>query len=155
MIHESPQSKDISPQWRGFHHIALVTPDLDATIDFYRDVLGMKVLFTLPATDINGRHAAILPGEGFLGLHFFEQPDAKLFTPPDLKTMYWLPGALHHISFALPDKAAGLALRERLQSHGIAMTEVMLQGGIVYNMLFQDNNGMLLEAAWPIDASET
>lgn len=144
-----------SPEWGGFHHIALVTPDLDSTIGFYRDVLGMKVLFTAPATEINGRHAAILPGEGYLGLHFFEQADAKLFTPPDLKTMYWLPGALHHISFVLPDEAAGLAFRERLQAYGVAMTEIMLQGDMVYNMLFQDNNGMLLEAAWTKPVSET
>ena len=144
-----------APEWRGFHHIALVTPDLDATIEFYCDVLGMKVLFTMPATEINGRHVAILPGEGHLGLHFFEQPDAELFIPPDLKTLYWLPGALHHISFALPDRAAGLAFRKRLETHGVAMTEIMLQADMVYNMLFQDNNGMLLEAAWPKDADET
>lgn len=137
------------PQWRGIHHIALVTPNLDDTIAFYRDVLGMSLVFTAPATEINGRHAAILPGEGFLGLHFFEQADARLFTPPDLEALYWLPGALHHISFALPDEIAGLALRDRLESHGVAMTEIMLQEDTVYNMLFQDNNGMLLEAAWP------
>jgi hypothetical protein len=35
------------------------------------------------------------------------------------------------------------------------MTEILLQGDIVYNMLFQDNNGMLLEAAWPKDAGKT
>ena len=114
----------------------------------------MKVLFTAPPTKINGRYAAILPGEGILGLHFFEQLDAQLFNPPDLKTMYWLPGALHHISFALPSKADGLAFRQRLEQHGVAMTEIMLQADIVYNMLFQDNNGMLLEAAWPKDDGE-
>ena len=143
-----------TPPWQGFHHIALVTPDLDATIAFYRDVLGMKVLFTAPPTDINGRHASILPGEGHLGLHFFEEPGAKLFTPPDLKTMYWLPGALHHISFALPDESAGMALRERLRLHNVEMTEVMRQADTVYNMLFQDNNGMLLEAAWSKETAE-
>lgn len=142
------------PPWQGFHHIALVTPDLDATIAFYRDVLGMKVLFTAPPTNINGRHAAILPGEGHLGLHFFEEPEAKLFNPPDLKTMYWLPGALHHISFALPDERAGIAFRERLRLHNVEMTEVMRQADTVYNMLFQDNNGMLLEAAWSKETAE-
>ena len=29
--------------WRSVHHIALVTPDLDETVRFYRDVLGMSV----------------------------------------------------------------------------------------------------------------
>jgi hypothetical protein len=31
------------PPWRGFHHVALVTPDLDATIRFYGGVVGMRV----------------------------------------------------------------------------------------------------------------
>jgi len=147
---------EMKPPWRGFHHIALVTPDLDAKIELYRDILGMTVLFTAPPTEINGRHAAILPGEGYLGLHFFEQSDAELFTPPDPATLYWLPGALHHISFALSDEAAAHTLRERLQSQGIAMTDIMRQRDTTYNMLFQDNNGMLLEAAWeePVTASQ-
>nr|MBA3790917.1 VOC family protein [Rubrobacter sp.] len=28
--------------WQGFHHVALVTADLDATLRFYEDVLGME-----------------------------------------------------------------------------------------------------------------
>lgn len=36
-------------QWQGFHHIALVTLDLDATIRFYGDVLEMKAGNVYPA----------------------------------------------------------------------------------------------------------
>ena len=28
--------------WRGFHHVAVVTRDLEETIRFYEDVLGMS-----------------------------------------------------------------------------------------------------------------
>jgi hypothetical protein len=60
------------------------------------------------------------------------------------------PGAtfLSHISLALPDEAAGLALRERLTRHGVETTPIMDQGPI-RNMGFIDNNGMSLEAEWP------
>ncbi|MBY6278041.1 VOC family protein, partial [Symbiobacterium thermophilum] len=34
---------DRTVPWEGFHHIALVTPDLDTTIHFYGNVLGMQV----------------------------------------------------------------------------------------------------------------
>lgn len=141
-----------TPVWQGIHHVALVTPDLDTTIQFYRDVLGMQLLFVAPAGEMHGRHAAFLPGVGFLGLHFFEMPNAQIFGHPDLtEEMHWFPGALHHISFALPDERTALALQKRLQSQGIATTGVMDQGGI-FNMVFQDNNGMLLEAAWSKEA---
>jgi|GEM_PF-2073485 Lactoylglutathione lyase and related lyases len=29
--------------WAGFHHVALVTSDLNATIQFYKDVPGMHI----------------------------------------------------------------------------------------------------------------
>lgn len=143
-----------APAWRGFHHVALVTRDLDATIGFYRDVLGMEVVFIAPAGELHGRHGAVRPGgePDRTGLHFFEYPQAPLFGPHDrlLPAAVFDPGAtfLSHISFALPDEAAGLALRERLTRHRVPTTPIMDQGPI-RNMGFADNNGMLVEAAWP------
>ncbi len=154
MMPQSTSITNIVPQWQGIHHVALVTPDLDATIEFYRDILGMEVTAVAPANEMHGRHAAAKPGGSYVGLHFFEQRDVKLFNPPDLKTMYWLHGAYHHISFALPDEAAGLAFRDQLAAQGIEMTPVMDQGD-VYNLLFQDVHGMLLEIAWPKGDSTT
>lgn len=74
-----------APPWRGVHHVALVARDLDATISFYRDVLGMEVVFIAPAGELHGRHGAVRPGgeSDRTGLHFFEYPQAALFGPPD------------------------------------------------------------------------
>ena len=144
----------IAPPWSGFHHIALVTRDLDATMRFYGDVLGMEILFTAPAGDLHGRHCAIRPGGDLdrLGLHFFEYPQAPLFGSEDrpLVSAVFDPGAtfLSHISLALPDEAAGLALQERLTRHNVTMSPVMDQGDL-WNLAFFDNNGLVLEAAWP------
>jgi catechol 2,3-dioxygenase-like lactoylglutathione lyase family enzyme len=141
------------PPWSGFHHIALVTRDLDATMRFYRDVLGMEIMFTAPAGDLHGRHCAIRPGgdPDRLGLHFFEYPQAPLYGPEDrsLVDAVFDPGAtfLSHISLALPDEAAGLALQERLIRHNVVTSPIMDQGDI-WNFAFLDNNGLVLEAAW-------
>ncbi len=51
-----------APSWRGFHHVALVTPDLDETICFYGEVLGMTVGEVFGATRRQGRHCFIRPG---------------------------------------------------------------------------------------------
>jgi len=138
-----------APPWRGFHHIALVTPDLDATIAFYTEVLGMEIAALFPASDRNGRHCFIKPGatEAW-GLHVFEQADAQIFAyPAGMQRFTFIPGALQHIAFALPDLAAGQALRERLATFGVATTEIG-ELGPIQNMLFRDNNGILLEATW-------
>jgi catechol 2,3-dioxygenase-like lactoylglutathione lyase family enzyme len=148
------QAAQAPPPWQGFHHVALLTRDLDATIGFYQEVLGMEVLFIAPAGDLHGRHCALRPGTApdRLGLHFFEYPHAPVFNSHDrsLETSVFDPGAtfLSHISFALPNEQAGLALRDRLTNHNVAMTPIMEQGDL-WNMVFLDNNGLALEAAWP------
>jgi len=52
----------------------------------------------------------------------------------------------------LPNEEAGLALRERLSSYGVPLTPIMNQREL-RNMVFLDNNGMALEAIWPIEAT--
>lgn len=138
-----------APEWRGFHHIALATPDLDATIRFYGGVLGMQVGEIMDGGGA-GRHCFIKPGDSpAWGLHFFEQPQAEVFAyPADFPRSAVVPGALQHIAFALPDQAAALALRERLAAHGVPDTGIG-QIGPIANTLFRDNNGLLLEATWP------
>jgi catechol 2,3-dioxygenase-like lactoylglutathione lyase family enzyme len=157
MMPMTDRTDDVSPfapAWRGFHHVALVTRDLDSTISFYRDMLGMEVVFIAPAGELHGRHGAVRPGgdPDRPGLHFFEYHQAPLFGPHDrtLQAAVFDPGAtfLSHISLALPDEAAGLELRERLTRHGVPTTPIMDQGPF-RNMGFIDNNGMSLEAAWP------
>lgn len=135
--------------WQGFNHIALVTPDLDATLSFYRDTLGMRVLVEAPANPHHGRHAIISPGGGGLGLHFFEKVDAEIFRFPDgvPPSFQFLRGALQHISLTVATEKDGLALRGQLQRQGIPVTPVMNQGPLQI-FLFPDPSGLLLEAAW-------
>jgi len=72
MTEQTTDTGTVLPPWSGFHHIALVTRDLDATMRFYREVLGMEVTFIGPAGELHGRHCAIQPGgdHNRLGLHF-------------------------------------------------------------------------------------
>ena len=85
MTEQTTDANPFVPPWSGFHHIALVTRDLDGTMRFYRDVLGMEIIFTAPAGDLHGRHCAFhFEGDpDRLGLHFFEYPGAPLFGPED------------------------------------------------------------------------
>jgi catechol 2,3-dioxygenase-like lactoylglutathione lyase family enzyme len=146
--------------WRGFHHVALVTADLDATIAFYEHVLGMKAGAVYPSTAKRGRHCFIKPGDTEAwGLHFFEYPGAQIHSSADAirqlaedrgaEVLYqFVPGALQHIAFSLPTEQEAMHLRQRLGRHGVAMTEIYDQGSI-RNFVFTDNNGIQLEAAWP------
>src|SRR5260370_41801504 len=41
---------ELSPRWRGVHHLALITPDMDATVRFWCGALGARLVATV-ATD--------------------------------------------------------------------------------------------------------
>ncbi len=141
-----------APAWGGIHHVALVTPDLDATIAFYGDVLGMSAgEVRVGGGMLPQRHCFIRPGEDAetWGLHFFEHPDARIpACSQGLASREFIPGALQHVAFALPSAAEAASLRARLQAHGIEATPTGTIGPI-QNMLFFDNIGLLLEATWP------
>src|SRR5215212_3136299 len=104
--------------WQGVNHVTLATPDLDTTVAFYRDVLGLRVVFEAPANPMHGRHAMLSPGGSGQGLHFFEVADAQIFGFPGAvpPTLQFLPGALQHVALTVADEAEALALRERLQA---------------------------------------
>ena len=144
----------VPPPWQGFNHVALLTRDLDATMHFYQQVLGMELLFDIPANELHGRHCGLRPGSaaaqiGYLS--FFEYAAAPLFAPQDrsLEVSVFDPGStfLSHISFTLPDAMAGHVLQDRLRAYGVPTTPIMEQGD-VYNIVFLDNNGLALEAVW-------
>lgn len=127
----------INTQWRGIHHVALATPDLDRTIAFYRDILGMSITPISPSP--RGRHCIVLAkvdDPDTWGFHFFEReaPQAPSASYP-----------LLHIAFRLVDDAAANALRQRLRENGSEITEIPELGSFVFN----DNNGLMLEATWP------
>ena len=139
---------ETAPAWQGVHHLALVTPDLEATLHFYRDLLGLRLVARLPPGEGHGRHAILSVGGPGLGLHFFEEASAQIFTSPEaLSRLNWIPGALQHVALALPDEEAGQALLARLQRLGIQTTEIMDQA-LTRNFLLLDNIGLLLEVAW-------
>jgi catechol 2,3-dioxygenase-like lactoylglutathione lyase family enzyme len=137
--------------WRDVVHLAFATRDLDATVRFYTEVLGMQSEEILPANPIHGRTCNIKAGANTtIELHFFEQDDAQPIQPdPDMLRQLMFPRVgVHHIAFGLPDAAVAQQLQERLQRFGIFTTPVMDQGD-TYNLLFHDNNELMLEANWP------
>ena len=145
-------SPTASIPWQGFDHVALATPDLEATLHFYSEVLGIQAGEIYEAGGGKTRHCFIKPGNTFAqGLHFWEAPGAPL--PPPIESLEWqkpetiTAGMFLHLAFALPDETAGLALHERLSQYHVQMGEINDLGSL-RSMVFLDNNGVMLEAIW-------
>lgn len=136
-----------TPMWLGFHHVALLTHDLEATVSFYESLLEMTATPIVPLRQ--GRHCFIKPGQTeSWGIHFLETLDVL---PPDPDTLTTIPfTAVPHTAFAISGESAAVELRERLLAHGVTVTDIN-DIGAIRNILFRDNNGHLLEATWSRD----
>ena len=96
-----PPSSD-APEWRGVHHLAMVTPDMDTTVRFYVGVLGMPLVATLMAGPMRHYFFELGPGNT---IAFFEVPGAETFSKPAGATTNRMI-QFDHVSFALDDEAA-------------------------------------------------
>jgi len=137
------------PYWRGINHLALVTPDMDATVRFYHGVLGMRLVATLRAGSMRHYFFETAPGNT---VAFFEVADAPTFDLPagipDRRKAQF-----DHLSFNLPDEEALQHLRRRLKEAACEVTDV-IDHGIVRSIYFTDPHGIALEAShWVQDAT--
>jgi catechol 2,3-dioxygenase-like lactoylglutathione lyase family enzyme len=131
--------------WRGVHHLALVTPDMDATVRFWHGVIDARLIATIGTPTF--RHYFFEVGAGN-SVAFFEYTGQHLdsYSKP-AGVPYEKAPQFDHLSINLPDEDALLRLRDRLKSHGCEVTDVV-DHGFLRSIYFSDNNGIALEASW-------
>ena len=133
-------------KWNGIHHLALYTRDLDATIAFYRDLLGMVIGEI--ADSPRGRHGFVHlepAAAGRPGLHFWEHPDLHNEADTNRRQFNSGAGAMAHLALYLPDSASETELRTRLAAANIETLEFDRLG----TFAFWDPNGVMVEIVPP------
>jgi catechol 2,3-dioxygenase-like lactoylglutathione lyase family enzyme len=125
-------------QCTGIDHVALVTHDMEATVQFYTNILGMRLVRTMrtgPALN-NARHYFFDAGRGNQ-LAFFDLTAA----PANV-----VPQHLHHLALTVDSVDALQAMRQRLLDHGVEATEI-LERSYGSTFYFTDPNGIRLQLA--------
>ena len=136
---------ELSPRWRGVHHLALITPDMDATVRFWCGALGARLVATIRTDAFLHYFFEFGPGTT---IAFFEYKGVELdriAKPAGVPA----PEAsqFDHLSLALPDEEALIALQARLKEAGCEVTDV-IDHGIMRSIYFTDPAGIALEASW-------
>jgi catechol 2,3-dioxygenase-like lactoylglutathione lyase family enzyme len=133
---------------RGIDHLAFVTDDLPATMDFYTRVLGMQLVHVrrVPFERDRGqppyenlRHYFFNMGNDTL-LAFFEYPTGLARANRDL------PGGMQHVAFHVPADRFD-AMVEHVRSCGVNVIGPVPLGGRFWSAYFYDPNGIRLEIA--------
>lgn len=153
-------------QMRGINHIALVCKDMDRTVDFYTNTLGLN-LFKKIALPDGGQHFFFDIGNGD-ALAFFWFPQAPEASPgiasvrPDgLQTgnIVTAHASLNHLAFDVPIEKLE-EYREKLVAKGVEVTPVLHHADVpsgyapeqdestfISSFYFFDPDGILLEFA--------
>ncbi|MBW0089079.1 VOC family protein [Pseudonocardia sp. KRD-184] len=132
----------------GLNHLALVTDDMDKTVRFYRDVLGMPLVGTTGNRDENypHRHYFLSIGRG-ASIAFFEWKDVEL---PDRKDS-GVPASgiqFDHVSISVDSDEDLENLRKRLTDSGADVSEVV-DHGLLRSVYATDPNGISIEFSVP------
>lgn len=159
----------------GLNHVALVCKDMKRTVDFYTNVLGMKLSKTFDLPGGLGQHFFFSMG-GREALAFFWFAEAKERIPGisnprsnfDPATVFDDPagitsshGSMNHFAFNVPPEKI-VEYRQKLLDKGIDVSPVMNHDNSpmqasddvheqtwVSSIYFQDPDGIVLEfAAW-------
>ncbi len=128
-------------QLRGLHHVTAICRDLEQTIGFYRDVLGLAVVHDGPSDDDPAsRHVWFGAIDGAPGrlVSFLEYPQL----PQGVVGI----GSTHHYAFAVDSPEEQEAWRDYLREHGVQCTEVFDRGRF-RSIYLRDPDGHIVEIA--------
>src|SRR3954470_5323154 len=128
-------------QLRGLHHVTGICRDLEATIGFYRDVLGLGILRDGPSAAGPGpRHGWFGALDGAPGtlLTFMEYPQL----PKGVVGV----GSTHHFALLVETAQEQEAWRDYLRDRGVECSEVFDRGAS-RSIYVHDPDGHVVEIA--------
>ena len=128
-------------RYTGVHHLALVTDDMDKTIRFWRDLLGMRML-AATGDGTNRQYYFEISDNSILS--FFEWPQAANPEEKDHGVPTSEPLAFDHVAIGVPDRETLLAVRQTLEDAGFWVSHVV-DHGFIHSIYSFDPNRIPIE----------
>jgi len=130
----------------GIHHLAMVTSDMDATIRFWRDVVGMRLVACLGRPGY--RHYFFEISENDM-IAFFEWPEVLPAIPKDPGVPVKGPFVFDHVSIGVESDEELWELRDRLEAAGIWVSEP-IDHRFIHSIYTVDPNQINVEFSAPV-----
>ncbi|MBA3027247.1 MAG: VOC family protein [Desulfobacteraceae bacterium] len=132
--------------YNGINHIAMITLDMDMTIRFWRDLLGMRLVAGLGTKEY--RHYFFEISENDL-IAFFEWPGVELAPEKDHGVPVKGAHIFDHISIGVTEFEHLIELKKKLTAAGFWVSEIMDHGFIISIYSF-DPNHIPIEFSFPV-----
>ena len=128
-------------QSQGIHHITLNGANKETSVNFWQNILGMKLIFEQPnLDDLSINHLYFDCGDG---------RTITVFTSEDRKNSKLksdnLPGSVHHIAIWVSQSTIRIA-EKNLNDNNISNTGIK-DRGFMDSLYFKDPLGLLVELA--------
>jgi catechol 2,3-dioxygenase-like lactoylglutathione lyase family enzyme len=132
-----------TPRVTGVNHLAFITEDMERTIRFYRDLLGMELVAGIGHDGY--RHYFFKFGDAQVA--FFEYDGARPMEYKFHGVMTNKPLGFDHVSLTVDSKEDLFAFKDRLEAAGIEVTGA-IDHGTIWSIYFFDPNVIPLEISW-------
>jgi catechol 2,3-dioxygenase-like lactoylglutathione lyase family enzyme len=128
-------------KYNGINHLAMATGDMDKTIRFWRDLLGMRLVAGLGKAGY--RHYFFQISEDDL-IAFFEWPGVEPVEDKEHGRPVSGPFIFDHISFGVDNEDDLWELKDRLEAADFEVSDV-IDHGFIHSIYAHDPNGIPIE----------
>jgi glyoxalase family protein len=131
-------SDDKRMRLRGVHHVTAISSNLERTIAFYRDTLGLPIVRDAPSDDdAEARHVWFDAGDGsYVSFMEYDRlPEGVVGT-----------GSTHHFALRVESPGEQEAWRDYLRERGLECTDVLDRGSF-RSIYIHDPDGHVVEIA--------
>ncbi|MGC9196744.1 MAG: VOC family protein [Syntrophobacteraceae bacterium] len=135
---------------KGIHHLAMATRDMEKTIRFWRDLLGMRLVGGLGKRGYKLYFFEISPQNYIV---FFEWPEVEPVEEKDHGVPVSGPMVFDHVSFCVEDLESLRALKRTLEAAGFWVSDI-IDHGIIYSIYSFDPNGIPIEFSVPVSGAD-
>ncbi|MGH8597633.1 MAG: VOC family protein [Gammaproteobacteria bacterium] len=136
----------------GVHHVAFMTADVKSQIEFFSDVLGMKLTALYWMHNVDGYFHAFMELNPSCSVAFVFAPTVK-----DIPTQFGIshagnpvkpcaPGAMQHIAFNVNTDEELYAMRDRIRAKGVRVLGP-LDHGFCKSIYFGGPENLVLEVS--------
>jgi catechol 2,3-dioxygenase-like lactoylglutathione lyase family enzyme len=137
-------------KYNGVNHLAMATGDMDKTIRFWRDLLGMRLVAGLGRPGY--RHYFFEISEHDL-IAFFEWSEVEPIEEKDHGRPVKGPFAFDHVSIGVETEADLWGLKDKMEAAGLWVSEV-IDHGFIHSIYAFDPNGIPIEFSHNVEGMD-
>ncbi len=133
--------------YTGINHLAMATRDMDSTIRFWRDILGMRLILGLGKPGYRHYFFEISPHDT---IAFFEWSDVEPIEEKDHGYPVKGPFAFDHISIGVSERETLWRLKALLDTADYWTSEI-IDHGFILSLYSYDPNGIAIEFSYVVE----